>query len=125
MGWESVGSVDTGQIPGDLFWIDFCQELAIRYIRFVCGDPPPGSTLGVMQNDHELGTYPSIGIWSDFSPEFDYINSCEKALDIFNEAIDWETLKDHFEDAQDEEIDKEGSDDDENIEDAHRLKPKI
>lgn len=99
MGWESIGSVDTGQIPGDLEWIDFCQDLAIRYIKFVCGDPPLGSTLGVMQNDHDLGSYPSIGVWSEFSPEFDYVNACERALDTFNSAIEWEKLKEHFEES--------------------------
>lgn len=96
MGWESIGSVDTGDIPNDLEWIDLCQDLAIRYIRFVCGEPPPGLTLGIMQNDHDLGSYPSIGVWSEFSPEFDYVNACEEALDIFNNAIEWNRLKEHL-----------------------------
>lgn len=118
MGWEDVGSVDTGQIPDDIHWIEFCQDLAIRYIRFVCGDPPPGSSLGVMQNDHDLGSYPSIGVWSEFSPEFDYVNACERALDTFNSAIDWEMLKEHFEDAQSADDADEDEFDDEDITNA-------
>ncbi len=116
MGWESIGSVDTGQLPNDLDWLEFCQDLAIRYIEFVCGPPPPGSKLGIMQNDHDLGSYPSIGVWSEFSPEFDYIHGCEDALDVFNNAVEWETLKDYFHDRNEAGLNDD--DDDEEIEDA-------
>jgi hypothetical protein len=97
MPWESIGSVGTGQSLLDLEWVEFCQTLAIEFIRLTCGEPPLGSELGIMQNDHELGSYPTIGVWSEYSPEFDCIHKCEVALNLFDSAVEWKTLKDHFE----------------------------
>ncbi len=69
----------------------------MQYIAFICGDPPTGSKLDIMWHDHDLGTYPSLGIWSEYNPQWDYINSCERTLEVFNEAVSWHELKEHFE----------------------------
>ena len=42
MPWESIGSVNTGESRGDEEWIEFCQKLAIQYIKLVCGNPRLG-----------------------------------------------------------------------------------
>lgn len=105
MPWESIGSVDTGEMPIDESWINFCQGLAISYITLVCGKPPLAVELGIMSNDHDLGSYPSIGVYSEFSLPYDYVSSCEDALDVFNSAISWETLKEHYEQQFDDDED--------------------
>ncbi len=110
MSWESIGSVDTGQLPGDEDWIEFCQKLAIQYIKLVCGEPPLGATLGIMSHDHDLGSYTSIGVYSDYSMPSDYVTDCENALYVFDSAVSWDELKElyekHFSDVdEDEETD--------------------
>ncbi len=65
MPWESIGSVDTGEIPDDEAWILFCLGLAKNYVQFVCGLPPDESKLEVMWSEHELVDYPSLGVWYD------------------------------------------------------------
>ena len=97
MPWESIGSTDTGEMPHEKTWILFSLEIALKYIRFVCGDPPPGNELGIMWHDHELGSYPSLGVWSDFTPDWDYFHNCESALEAFNGAVSWYELKRHYE----------------------------
>jgi hypothetical protein len=99
MSWESIGSVNTGNLPEDEIWIEFCQDLAIQYIRFACGEPPLGVTLGKFTQDHELGSYPSIGVWADFGDDEGYAVKCENALIALNEAIQWENLKQLWEDS--------------------------
>lgn len=111
MSWESVGSVDTGELPNDGEWIEFCQNLALQYIKLVCGEPPTGATLGIMSHDHDLGSYTSIGVYSDYSMPFDYISVCENALEVFNTAVSWEELKDLYE----EQFSQEDADEDEKI----------
>lgn len=115
MSWESIGDVGTGQLPGDEGWIEFCQNLGIQYIKLVCGEPPDGATLGIMSHDHDLGSYTSIGVYSDYSTPTDYISACENALEVFDSAVSWEELKDHFEDqlfGNDEDVDENDDDTD-------------
>ena len=97
MSWESIGSTSTGQMPNDREWIVLSLSLAKKYISFVCGDAPPGSKLDIMWQDHEYGSYPSLGVWSDYDEPFDYIHACEDALEAFNNGVSWHELKTHFE----------------------------
>ena len=113
MSWESIGSVDTGQLPGDEAWIEFCQKLAIQYIKLVCGEPPPGATLGIMSHDHDLGTYTSIGLYSEHWIPSDYASDCENALYVFDSAISWDELKDFYEKQLFTEDDEDEATDDE------------
>ncbi|SRR6266404_3111208 len=94
---ENIGSVSTGSSPFDDSWIEFCQELALRYIRLVCGDPPPGVELSIMSNDHDLGSYPSIGLFSEYTLPSEYVSACEEALSAFDSTVNWFLLKEHFE----------------------------
>jgi hypothetical protein len=77
----------------------------------VCGEPPIGSTIGIMSHDHDLGSYPSIGVYSEYSPEFDYISACENALEVFDSAVSWEELKDLYEEQFSDEDEDEDDDD--------------
>ena len=97
---ETIGSVDTGQIPGDIAWIEWAMEIALSYIDFVCGDPPEGSRLQVHWRDHDLGSYPILGAYFEGTPSdewLDYLRRCEAALEVLNEAVSWSELKDHME----------------------------
>lgn len=112
MPWETVGSTSTGEMPGDEEWIVFSLELAKRYVEFVCGSPPEGCELGVAWHDHELGAYPTLGVWYECSQPDAYSAACQSALETFDEAVDWNPLRRHWEDRLDELSCKEGEDDD-------------
>lgn len=107
MPWESIGSVDTGEMPHEKCWILFALELARNYVHFVCCDGPDDTVkLGIMWRDHDLGEYPSLGVWYEDEEPSAYIRACEDALDAFNQAVSWADLKEHFmrqeEDSDDE-----------------------
>ena len=95
--WEIIGSVDTGEYPRDASWIEFAQQFAIQYIEFICGPPPEGCTLEITYLDHDLGSYPSMGVARDelrtIDFPWDYIRQCEEVLIELNAAIDWRRLK--------------------------------
>lgn len=93
MPWESIGSVGTGQLPQDRAWILFCYDIAISYLKFSCGNPPAGSKMGVMWHEHELGDYPSLGIYFDYDDPWDYIRRCESALECFDAAVSWSDIQ--------------------------------
>lgn len=96
MPWEDIGSTNTGEMPHDEAWIRFSLNLARKYIELVSGAPPEGCELDIMWQDHELGSYPSLGIWFESYTPADYINSCERALEVFNNAVSWNELKKYF-----------------------------
>ncbi|MGQ0526675.1 MAG: hypothetical protein ACT4OY_01375 [Alphaproteobacteria bacterium] len=103
MPWENVGSVDTGEMPADEGWIMFCLGLAQNYINFAYGPAPGDSKLEIMSHDHELGSYPSLGVWYDLEEPCKYIRACEDALDAFNQHISWLDLKEFWENQTKEE----------------------
>ena len=119
MSWESIGSTNTGQMPDDEAWILFSIGLAKQYVLFVCGDPPEGSKLDVMWHDHALGSYPSLGVWTEFDPPWDYINACERALEIFDESTEWYQLKQHWENSFPDMEDDEAEDDEDDGDEDH------
>ncbi len=107
MSWESIGSVSTGDMSDDSTWILWSLRLAKKYIELVCGNAPEGSKLDVMWHDHELGSYPSLGIWSDYGHPWDYINRCERALEVFDNAVSWDKLKDFLDEEDDDDTEYE------------------
>lgn len=109
MSWESIGSVNTGDMPDDKSWILWSLRLAKKYIELVCGDAPDGSKLDVMWHDHDLGSYPTLGVWSDYGMPWDYINSCERALEVFDKAVSWDELREYL-DEHEEDEEEEGTD---------------
>lgn len=110
MAWESIGSISTGEMPEDETWILFCLNLAKGYVKLVCGDAPSGSKLGIMWQDHDLGSYPSLGVWSDYEPPWDYVDACERALEVFDDAVSWQGLKEHHEEQTSGDEDDEDED---------------
>ena len=113
MPWDSIGSVNTGSLPHDGEWIRFCLGLARRYAELVAGPAPYGHGIGVMENDHELGSYPSLGVYWEYDFDARYVGVCERALEAFDAAVEWSAIKQHwelsFEDSSEEnEFDDEG-----------------
>lgn len=97
MSSENLGSVSTGSMPEDETWILFALNLAKSYLKFVCGNPPFGCEIEIQWHDHDLGSYPSLGVSSEtYIPE-KYITAAENALLVFDKAICWSSLKEHFE----------------------------
>lgn len=90
MPWESIGSCGGGEIAQ--------LRMAIIYLCDVCGDPPRGCEIDIMWHEHELGDYPTIGLSWEWDPEvrtvppWEYINRCEIALAIFDEAVSWSEI---------------------------------
>lgn len=92
MPWENIGSCGIGDISDDRAWIIENYNMALSYLKFVLEPPPEGCSLDIMWQEHELGDYPSIGLFWDetqLDPPWDYLNRCTRALEIFDDAIDW------------------------------------
>ena len=94
MPWEYIGECGSGNMPEDDTWIDYCLEAGMNYLRFVLGEPPAGCELGIMMNDHDLGGYPSIGVYWAFPADtpYDYISRAEDLLSTFNDSVAWERI---------------------------------
>lgn len=92
MPWESIGTVGNGQMPGERDWILCCYDLALPYLRFKCGEPPPGCQLDVMWHEHDLGEHPSLGVYSESEPPWEYIHRCTAALERFDDAVSWDEI---------------------------------
>lgn len=69
-------------------------ELGIRYLQGRC-PPLKGFEYAIRWHEHELGTYADIClVWGEDSvpTPWDLIESAQRALEIFNEAVDWSTI---------------------------------
>jgi len=105
MPWENIGSCGSGQMPYDTNWIVHCYKLALSYLNFVVGMAPEGCELGIMWHEHELGDYPSIGLFWDYpqnGPPWKFINKCERLLERFDAAVNWSEIKPDAMDEDDE-----------------------
>jgi hypothetical protein len=63
------------------------MELAIKYIKHMCGETPPGVDVQITYEDHELGSYPVISVvWDDYVTGYpeDYIQKCIEAFERFD-----------------------------------------
>lgn len=82
---EIIG--EAGDTSGERDWVVYQSELAIRYLKRVCGEPPPEMELEVRWEEHELGGYPVIALtWEDAmrgAPD-EYIEKCQQALEDFD-----------------------------------------
>ena len=87
--------------------------MAISYVLYILGKPPDGCELGIMTQDHDYGSYDTIGVWYEYDYPYDYISKSERLIEIFNEAVDWSMIspnvvKDElFEDSEDIDDDEE------------------
>ena len=96
MGRETIGQCGTSSETG-IEWCWIQMEMAILYLKHVCGPPPRGCDIEITGNDHDLGTYYDISLTWDGpgmlgSAEQKYIRECELALEIFEEAMPWDKL---------------------------------
>jgi hypothetical protein len=78
---EMIGEAGT---PGtSREFIDAECQLAIKYLKKICGEPPPEMELEVQWQEHDLGEYPIIVLmWEDAmrGAPWEYIKKCEDAL---------------------------------------------
>ena len=85
-----MGHEFIGECPG---WGDDPEsddretQLAIKYIKQACGEPPRGVDVQVTLEDHELSSYPVISVvWDDsvtVCPD-EYIDKCTEAFERFD-----------------------------------------
>ena len=95
MGWESIGECIGSDASDPPSWIEFCHEASIAYIKSILGPPPDGWTLGIQWHDHDLGSYPTIGVYNDLpaTEPWEYISKAEALLERFNDAVDWSEIE--------------------------------
>jgi hypothetical protein len=63
------------------------SEMAVKYIKQACGEPPRGVDVQITLEDHELGSYPVVSVvWDDSVCEYpdDYIEKCLEAFERFD-----------------------------------------
>jgi hypothetical protein len=63
------------------------MELAIKFIKRECGEPPGGVDVQITREDHELGSYPVISVvWDDYEAGYpeDYIQKCIEVFERFD-----------------------------------------
>lgn len=87
MACESLGACGAGDVAQ--------LELGIAFLTSHIGPPPRGVTLRVVSHEHELGEHWTISMCSrtDFDAgAWKYYRRCEKALLIFDDAVDWTAL---------------------------------
>jgi len=58
---EIIGEVTVTR-EAEREWISAECELAIKHLKKVCGEPPMEMELQVQWQEHELGSYPTIGL---------------------------------------------------------------
>jgi hypothetical protein len=95
MGWESIGECIGSDSTDPPPWITFCHKTTLAYIETILGSPPDGWVLGVQWHDHDLGSYPTIGVYNNLpvSEPWEYIRKAEELLDRFNDAVDWSEIE--------------------------------
>ena len=116
MPWENIGSCGSGQLPDDRDWMLHCYGMALSYLNFVM-PPPKGCEFDIMWHEHELGEYPSLGLYwgaGHNDAPWDFISKCEKILERFDEAISWSDIDP---DAIADILDYEEEEDDDDYED--------
>ena len=95
MGWESIGECIGSDSTDPPEWIDFCHKASLAYIKAILGSPPDGWQLGIQWHDHDLGSYPTIGVYNDLPAmePWEYIRKAEALLERFNDAVDWSEIE--------------------------------
>jgi hypothetical protein len=91
---ESLGACGTADRYDDRAKAEL--ELGIAFLLSYVGSPPTGCTLEIVEHEHELGVYATIGVCSgtgSFGDEqWRYYNRCETALMRFDAAVEWSAL---------------------------------
>jgi hypothetical protein len=102
MPWEKIGDCGLLRWPSDREWTLAELRMGIEYLARVCGEVPEGCELDIMWQEFDAGNAgeitecPSVGLaWDDTEIEdapWDYIDRCEAALSIFDEAVNWAAI---------------------------------
>ena len=70
MGYELLN--DFGDTYQDEDWQSFQDELVIRYLKLLCGEPPLGLYFDSVGQDHDFGPYSQLGLrWDEPGAELD------------------------------------------------------
>jgi hypothetical protein len=102
MGCESLD--EFGDSSGNRRWQSAQISMAVIYLHCVCGEPPAGYKLEETWHECDMGgvgqttTYSLLSLtWDEpfdiLDEGWDYIERCNTALEIFNEAIDWQSIR--------------------------------
>jgi hypothetical protein len=84
---ETIGEFGTEGAESE--WLEAQGELAIRYLKEYCGEPPEEMELEVGWQEHDLGSYPTICLtWEDGmrGAPWKYIARCEAALEAWEDG---------------------------------------
>lgn len=84
---EIIGEFGTSGAHSE--WLEAEGKLAIRYLKKICGEPPSEMELEILWQDHELGSYPVIGlVWEDAmrGTPWSYVSKCEVALTAYEDG---------------------------------------
>jgi len=96
MPWENIGSCGTACAKWDRDWMVAQTELAVAYVRHVCGELPIGCEVDVMWHEHDIADYCTVGLcWEHEEceqPPWEYIQRAEIALRAFEDAVSWEAI---------------------------------
>lgn len=93
MPWTSIGTLSSDTLTDDPEWQHVCYDMALVYLRYACGFPPPGCIFGVYWHGEEGHESPALGVYSGHEPPWDHIDRCEDALDRFDETMNWLGLR--------------------------------
>lgn len=84
---EIIGEFGT---PGaETEWLQAQGTLLIRHLQKICGNAPPEMELEIVWQEHDLGTYPTIGLtWEDGmrGAPWPYISRCQEALAAYEDG---------------------------------------
>jgi hypothetical protein len=119
MPWEQIGECGAADAKSNRQWMLAEVKLGVYYVKLACGPPPAGSKVGVMEHEHELGSYATVGLcWDPGQMEdapWEYIARAERALSRFEDAVSWSDLGPE---PDDEEIDEDENDGEDENRDA-------
>jgi hypothetical protein len=93
MGIESIGHVGGNHADCRL---DMAFRMAEVWMSEALGDPPRGVEIVLVSHDHDLGSYSTVAVqWDeafcDAKPT-DFILLAERALAMFQGAVEWADL---------------------------------
>jgi len=86
-----------GSMPEDEAWIYFALNLAKGYVGLACGELLSGCKIQIQWHDHELGSHPFLCLSTKAYIQEKYITAAEYALRVFDGAVCWSLLREHFE----------------------------
>jgi hypothetical protein len=107
---ESIGCVGSAQWP-DQRGIELELEIAIAFLRALCGPEPDGCSLEIIWHDHDSGQWANIELTWNEGEHWRYVSSCQTVLDRLDDCASWSELAELRDEvatrAEEERIDRE------------------